>query len=199
VKLEDYRALFMVATLGCALVVTIPAIGLIVPSEGGSESFSELWLLGSNHLTTGYPFNVGPNEECGVFVGVGNHIGDSQHYRVYVKFSNGSSFLPDVDAGMPSVLSPLYEFRFFVDDGGVWESAVSFWFEDVAIEGDVLVVGDITINGVSFPVDVSTVWDPENEGYFFELFFELWRYDVEYNMFKFDDRFVGLRLNMTSS
>jgi hypothetical protein len=189
----------MVAILGCALVVTFPALGLIVPSEGGSERFSELWLLGPHHMTTGYPSNVGSGEECGVFVGVGNHMGTSQCYRVYVKFSNDTEFLPDVDEGVPSVLPPLYEFRFFVDDGGVWESAVSFWFEDIAVEDDVLVVGDVTINGMSFPVDASTVWDPENEGYFFELFFELWRYDVEYNRFSFDDRFVGLRLNMTSS
>jgi len=37
--------------------------------------------------------------------------------------------------------------------------------------------------------------DSEKEGYFFEL----WRYDVEYDGFRFDDRFVGLWLNMTVS
>jgi hypothetical protein len=31
------------------------------------------------------------------------------------------------------------------------------------------------------------------------LFFELWRYDVEYDLFRFDNRFVGLWLNMTAS
>lgn len=197
-KLEDYRTLFMVATLGCALVVSFPALELMVPSEGGSEKFSELWLLGPDHMTTGYPSNVGPNEEYGVFLGVGNHMGDSEYYRVYVKFSNNTELFPDVDGGIPSILPPVYEFRLFVDDGGVWESAVAFWFEDVIVEDDFLVVGNVTINGLSIPIDASTVWDPENEGYFFELFFELWRYDVEYEMFRFDGRFVGLRLNMTA-
>lgn len=197
-NLEDYRTLFLVVTLGLALVAASPVLGVVVPFGGGSERFSEFWLLGPDHMAEGYPFNVRAGEEYSVFVGVGNHMGGSEYYRVYVKLGNGTEFLPDIDGGVPSSLSPLYEFRFFVGDGGVWESAVTFGFEDVDVEGDVLVVGDIVIDGVSFPVGVSAVWDAEKEGYFFVLFFELWRYDVEYDSFKFDDRFVGLWLNMTA-
>lgn len=197
VKLEEIRALFIVVTLGCALVVAIPALELILPYGGGSENFSELWILGPNHMAENYPSDVRGGKEYGVFVGVGNQMGNPEYYRVYVKFSNGTEFLPDIDGGVASSLSPLYEFRFVVDVGEVWESAVSFWFEDVLLEGDTLVVGDLTINGKTFSVDASTVWDPEKEGYFFELFFELWRYDIEYEQFRFDDRFVGLGLNMT--
>ena len=196
-NLEEYRVLFLVVTLGCALVAVSPVVGLVVP-QGGSERFSEFWLLGPDHMAEGYPFVVGVGEVYSVFVGVGNHMGGSEYYMVYVKFSNGTEFLPDIDGGVASSLSPLYEFRFFVGDGEVWESPVAFGFEGVVVEGDVLVVGDVVINGVSFPVDVSVVWDSEREGYFFELFFELWRYDIEYDRFRFDDRFVGLWLNMTA-
>ena len=126
-------------------------------------------------------------------------MGGSEYYRVYVKFGGGAESLPDIDGSLPSVLSPLYEYRFFVGDGEVWESPVTFGFEDVVVDGDVFVVGDVTVNGVSFPVDASAVWDSEDSGYFFVIFFELWRYDVEYDRFRFDDRFVGLWLNMTGS
>jgi hypothetical protein len=198
VNLEEYRTLFMVATLGLALVAASPALGVVLP-EVGSERFSEFWLLGPDHMAEGYPFSVGAGEEYSVFVGVGNHMGCSKYYRVYVKLGNGSEFLPDIDGGVPSSLSPVYEYRFFVGDSEVWESAVTFGFEDVAVEGDVLSVGKVVLDGEGFPVDASVVWDSEKGGYFLVLFFELWRYDVEYDLFRFDDRFVGLWLNITAS
>jgi hypothetical protein len=198
VNLEEYRTLFMVATLGLALVAASPALGVVLP-EVGSERFSEFWLLGPNHMIGDYPSNVVSGEVYNVFLGVENHMGGSEYYRVYVKFGSGSEFLPDIDGGVPSVLSPLYEWQFFVGDGGVWESAVTFGFEDVVVEGDVLSVGGVVVDGEGFPVDVSVVWDSEKGGYFFVLFFELWCYDVEYDSFRFDDRFVGLWLNMTAS
>jgi uncharacterized membrane protein len=199
VKLEDIRTLFIMTTLVVGLVVASPALGIIVPFGGSSEQFSELWLLGPDHMAEGYPFNVSEGEGYSVFVGVGNHMGGSQYYRVCVKLGNGSEVLPDIDGGVPSSLSPVYEYRFFVGDGEVWESAVAFGFEDVAIEGTVLSIGEVVVDGEGFPVDASTVWDPDKEGYLLVLFFELWRYDMESNIFRFDDRFVGLWLNMTAS
>jgi hypothetical protein len=187
----------MVATLGLALVAASPALSVIVPFGSDSEQFSEFWLLGPDHMAEGYPFNVGEGEEYSVFVGVANHMGGSEYYRVCVKFSNGIGSIPV--GGVPSSLSPLYEYRFFVGDGEVWESLMTFRFEELSVEANVLVVANVTINGVSFPIDASAVWDSESEGYFFELFFELWRYDVELHSFGFDSRAVGLRLNMSKT
>jgi len=197
VNLEEYRTLFIVVTLVLALVAASPVLGVVVP-QGGSERFSEFWLLGPTHMAEGYPFNVRAGEVYSVFVGVGNHLGGSEYYMIYVKFRNSTQNLPDIDSSEPSSLDPLFEFRFFVSDGEVWKAPVTFLFEDVIVEGDVLFVGDVTINGVSFPVDVSAVWDSEDGGYFFQLFFELWRYDVELDSLRFDDRFVGIWLNMTA-
>jgi len=199
VNLDDYRALFLVVTLGLALIVASPLFGVIVPFGGGSERFSEFWLLGPSHMAEGYPFNVTAGEEYRVFVGVGNHMGGSEYYMVSVKFRNSSQSLPDITGSEPSSLPTLYEYRFFVGDGEVWEMPVTFGFEDVVVEGDFLVVGDVTVDGVVFPVDVSAVGDVERGGCFFQLFFELWRYDVMSESFRFDDRFVGLWLNMTGS
>ena len=75
---------------------------------------------------------------------------------------------------------------------------MSFGFEDVVLEGDVLTLGDIVIEEVSFPVDVSAIWDVERGGYFFQLFFELWRYDVVSESYSFVGRYVGFWINMTT-
>ncbi len=195
-NLEEYRVLFLVVTLGLALVAASPVLGVVVP-QVGSERFSEFWLLDAWNRTEYYPFVVGVDEEYRVFVGVDNHMGDSEYYMVNVKFRNSTQSLPDINGSLPSILSPLYEYRFFVGDGEVWESPVTFGFQDVVVEGDVLSVGNVIVNGVSFPVDASTSWDSEMGGYFFQLFFELWRYDVELDSFGFDDRFVGIWLSMT--
>jgi len=198
VSLEDYRVLFIVVTLGLSLVVASPALSAVV-SFGESEEFSEFWLLGPWHMAEGYPFDVGVNETYSVFVGVGNHMGGSEYYRVFVKFRNSSEPLPDVNGSLPSVLPPLYEFRFFVGDGEVWESRLDFGFEDVFLEGDVVSVGDVVVNGVVFGVNASASWDSEYDGYYFQLFFELWRYDLASQGFRFHNRFVALWLNMTVS
>ena len=198
-NLEDYRILFIVATLGLSLVVASPALSAVVPFEGGSERFSELWLLGPWHMAEGYPFDVGVNETYSVFVGVGNHMGSSEYYRVYVKFRNSSQPLPDIDNAVPSSLLALYEFRFFVGNGETWESLLNFGFEDVFLDGDSVFVGGVVINGVVFGVDSSASWDSEYSGFYFQLFFELWRYDLTSQRFEYHNRFVGLWLNMTVS
>jgi uncharacterized membrane protein len=195
--LEEYRTLFMVATLVLALVAASPALSVVLPFQGGSERFSKLWLLGPDHVVEDYPFNVTVGETYSVFVGVGNHMGCSEYYVVYVKFRNSTQPLPDADGYMPSSLPPLYEFRFLVADGEAWESPVTFAFQDVSFQDDSVFVGGVSINGVAFPVDASVVWSSENIGFYFQLFFELWRYDKTLQSFRFYDRFVGIWMNMT--
>jgi uncharacterized membrane protein len=199
VNLKGYRMLFIVGTLVVALIVASPGLATIVPLQSGSEEFSELWLLGSDHMAEGYPFNVGVGVQYKVFVGVGNHMSTSENYIVYVKLRNVTQPLSDTENSVPSSLPPLYEYRFFVDDKEVWESLVTFGFEDATVKGDVLSVGDIIVNGVAFSVDVSARWDSEGGGFAFQLFFELWRYNDVSSSFSFDNQFVGLWLNVTAS
>jgi hypothetical protein len=199
VNLEDYRVLFFVATLGLALVAASPALSVVVPFGGGYERFSEFWLLGPGHMAEDYPFDVAVGEEYSVFVGVGNHMGCSEYYVVYVKFRNGTQLLPDIDNSVASPLSPLYEFRFFLADGDSWESLLTFSFQDVSFEDDSAYVGVVTVNDVAFSVESFSVWDSENIGFYFQLFFELWRYDVVSQGFRFHNRFVGIWLNIMAS
>ena len=198
-KLEEYRTVFAAGSLILMLVAAAPTVSLFVAFPEGSERFSELWLLGPNHMAEDYPFNLRANETYSVFVGVGNHLGGSSYYLVYVKFRNQTEPLPNATVSEPSPLSPLYEFRFFVDDGDTWEEPLTFSVLEASRDYDFMFVDRLSVNDVVFPVNASARWDSENDGFYFQLFFELWLYNVTSQSFGFHDRYVGIWLNVTGS
>lgn len=198
-NLETYHTLFFVVTLGLALFAAYPALCMVVPFQSSSEQFSELWLFGSGHAAENYPFNVSAGDVYTVFVCLGNRMNRSEYYLIRVNFRNTTLSFLNVNSSEPSSLLSPYEFRVFVDDGAVWESPVTFSFQNLSIDNDTLSLGDITINGTVFPFDAFMSWDPENSGFYFQLFFELWRYDIPLNTFSFTNQTVRLWLNMTNS
>jgi len=196
-NLEEYRTVFAAGSLVTMLIVAAPTLGLIVPFPTGMERFSEFWVLGPNHMAEDYPFNVRVNESYSVFVGVGNHMGVSSYYLVYVKFRNQTQPLPNATASEPSPLPPLYEYQAFVADGGTWEAPLTFRILEVSRNDDYMLIDRLSINDVVFVVNSSAVWDSEYKGFYYQLFLELWLYDVTLQSFKFHNRFVGIWLNMT--
>ena len=197
-NLQNLHTLSLVIIIGLTLIAASSIINIVMSPRDSSGQFSELWLLGPSHRAEDYPFDVSAGETYNVYVGVNNHMDSTEQYKVYIKFCNGTRPLPDSEAGITS-LSPLYEYQFVVEDDETWESLTNFGFSDIVVESDVLSVGEMTINGTTFPVDVSAVWDSENEGYLFQLFFELWRYDSDAGNFSFDSRFVGIWFNVAAS
>lgn len=194
-NLEDYQTVFTITVLGLILVAASPTISLYLPSSG--EHFSELWVLGPNHIAEDYPFNVVVGEEYRVFVGVSCHMGKSTYYMVYVKFRNQTHPLPNATASVPSSLPPLYEFQTFIEDGDSWEEQVNFTILDVSVTNNSTLVGHLAVNDVVFGVNCLATWDSACEGFFYQLFFELWVYDDAMGNFQYHDRFVGVWLNMT--
>ena len=192
--LKDYRNLFAVCSLVLSFFAITPTLDLFV-SFNVEERFSELSILGPTHMAKDYPFDVRVNSEESLFVTVGNHMGESIYYMVYVKFRNQTQSFPS-DA-MPSSLAPLYEFRVFLLDGEKWDGIVRFKFLEVLQVGDVVRVRKMLINNVIFEMDSSSTWDFEYDGFYFQLFFELWIYGASSRSFKYHDRFVGVWLNMT--
>jgi len=196
-NLEEYRTVFTTGSLVLMLIAAAPALSLIIAFPGGSERFSELWLLGPNHLAEDYPFNVGVNETYSVFVGVGNHMGVSSYYLVYVKFRNQTQQLPNSTTSEPSPLPPLYEFRFVLSDGEVWEAPLTFAIENVLLQQNFSIVQNISINDISFQVNYTSTWDSDRNGFYYQMFFELWLYNMTSSSFQYHNRFVGIWLNMT--
>ena len=189
--------MFQVGSLAFVLLAASPALSLVVSFPRGGESFSELWLLGPNHMAEDYPFNVQAGEDYSLFLGVGNHLGHSAYYLVYAKFRNQTQPLPNASSSEPSSLSSLYTFEFFLADGDVWETPVIFQVLSASFQGNVVVVDRISVDDRAFQVGCSLTWDSENSGFYFQLFFELWLFNSTRSSFQFHDRFVGIWLNMT--
>jgi len=198
-NLEEYRTVFAVTSLALVLVAAAPTLSMVVPFPRGGERFSELWVLGPNHMAEDYPFNVRVGEQHSVFVGVGNHMGSSAYYTVYVKLRNQTQPLPNATESTPSPLPPLYEFGAFVVDGESWEAPLTFTLSEASRFENSCLVGRVMINDMVFSVDSPSTWDSENNGFYYQLFLELWLYDVTSRSFQYHNRFVGIWLNVTAS
>ena len=197
-KLEDYRIVLVASGLIVALILASPTLGLVLRLPGGEE-FSELWVLDPRHMAEDYPFNVTAGVNYLVYVDVRNHMGSSAYYIVYVKFGNETEPLPNSKAGTPSALVPLYEYRLFLEDNSSDEIALTFSFSNVSFSENRSTVGIVTINGVQSILGESVSWDNVSNGYYYQLFMELWIYDSISGGFNYHNRFVSLWLNMTAS
>jgi hypothetical protein len=197
-KLENYKIVFAVVGLIGVLLCASPTLGLFLHLPEG-ERFSELWVLGPNHMAEDYPFNVRVKENYLVYVGVGNHMGSSAYYVVYVKFRNQFESLPNATTETPSPLVPLYEYRVFLEDGESWEAPLWFSFSGVSSFQNVSLVEVLVLNGYVFNVEKLAYWNVEENGYYYQLFMELWIYNVESGSLRFHNRFVSIWLNMTGT
>ena len=124
-KLGDYKLIFVVVALVGVLLIASPAIAGVIRAPAG-EAFSELYLLGPERLAQGYPSNIALGQNYTVYVNVGNHLGSSAYYVLYVKLSNPSDKLPNTTLGTLSSLQSLYEYRFSIQDSSVWQHLLSF-------------------------------------------------------------------------
>jgi len=208
-KLTEFRILFLIVTLVLALIAASPALSLI-PLTSDAERFSELWLLGPEHKAENYPFNVSVNEQYNIYVGVGNQLDELAYYAVYMKLYNQTNLPTNSSTAEPSFLPPLYEFRFALSDEQVWEAPLTFSVDYVLLQQNVtlnnvtiiqqhIAFNTISINGNTFPVNSISTWDADKNGFYFQIFFELWLYNVNSSNFQYHNRAVRLLLNMTDS
>jgi hypothetical protein len=131
---------------------------------------------------------------------VSDHLGSAAYYEVQVKLRNGTEPLPNATTGVPSSLPELYRFRAFAVDSETWESNLTFRLPDKFDPvRNVSHIGKIVINNIAYDVNKSVEWDAANNGYYCQIFLELWVYDVVSSGFQYHDRFVGLWLNLTAS
>jgi len=196
-NVEVHRGWFIAGSLALMLTAATPALALFIRLPNGSERFSELWLLGPSHKAEDYPFNVRVNETYSIYAGVGNRLGYSAYYMVYVKFRNQTQPLPIDSNATPSTLHTLYEFNFFIRDGEVWETLLNFKILDAESSNESMSVNNLSINEIPSGVDSLSVWDEARNGFYYQLFFELWLYNMTSQHFQYHNRFVGIWLNVT--
>lgn len=196
-QLRTCKQIFIGAWLVGILVLAIPSLTLVRLPSG--EKFSELYLLGPGHMTEGYPFNVTAGEDSSVFIGVVNHLGYVAYYDIKVKLRNATEPLPNATMGLPSDLPELLVFHAFVGKDQTWETTLNFAFLNVVIGDNASRIGNVTFNNATYTVNKSATWDSANNGYYYEVFMELWAWDSVSNAFNYNNRFVGLWLNLTAT
>ena len=198
-SLNEYSVLFVTVTGILVLLVASPALSrlLVLPR---TEFFTELWILDSNRRAEDYPFNITRNRTYTVFLGIGNRLGHCSYYLVKVKFRNQTQSAPDSFNRTPSSLPALFNITAFVADEEVWELPLTFSF-DYGYNETLLRVDSytLTLNDVVLDMKNYTVaWDSEKNGFFGDLFLELWLRNTATGGFQYHERFVSLRLNITA-
>jgi len=197
--IKDYRNIFFVASLLGSLALASPVISLILPPRA-KERFSEIHMLGSGRMAEKYPFNVKSSETYRLILGVGNHMGSSSYYAIHVKIRDHGERPPNVSENDPSPSPTVCEYRVFVANDEIIEKSINFSLNFYLLSNDkCCIIKSLTINDVVFDVNKTVEWDSEKEGFFINLFFELWIYDLKIEDFFFHNRFVGIWLNMTDA
>ncbi len=194
-KLGDCKLIFIVVALIGSLLIASPTIADAIRIPDG-EPFSELYLLGPECMAQNYPSNIAIGQNYSVYINVGNHLGSSAYYLLYVKLANATDQLPDTPLGAPSPLEPLYEYRFSIPDNTNWQSQLQFSVSKATIQGNNSQINTLTINGITYNVEKFAKWDSNNTKFAYRLFFELWTYN-ETGAVEFSHRFVSLQLNLT--
>ncbi len=197
-KLEGYKLVFVAVGLIGVLLIATPALAGAIRLPGGAK-FSELYLLGPDQMAANYPFNIAVGQNYSVYVGVGNQLGSSAYYVLYVKLGNETDQMPNNTLGTPSSLPPLYEYRFSIQDSMNWESLLTFSVSNASIQGNNSQINTLQINGIAFNVDKPAMWDSNSTTFKYQLLFELWIYNDKSNSIEYNNRFVDLMLNLTSS
>ncbi|MBX5327269.1 MAG: DUF1616 domain-containing protein [Candidatus Bathyarchaeia archaeon] len=197
-SLDEYKLVLVSVFLVLVLVAASPTLSMVIDWPAG-ERFTELWVLGPGHMAEGYPFDVRENMSYSVFLGMSNRMGGLEYYVAFVKFRNQTEPLPNATTGEPSIVTSSFEYRVFLSAGEVWEKNVTFSFSGVSLEGDMCRVSYLVVDGFSSFVNKTATWDAANKGYYFQVFFELWRYNATTSVFEYHNRFVSLWLNMTAT
>jgi uncharacterized membrane protein len=200
---QEYKTLIFVVTAIAALLVASPALQrlLVYPQ---TEFFTEMWLLGPEHMAENFPANITINTDYKIFLGIGNHLGSAAYYSIQVKFRNQTQSAPYTFNRTASSLSPLYSMAAFVADKETWELPITFSLDYTYSENtdnatlSKVNVRSITFNGAKLYLEgFSATLDSENSGFFGYLFFELWIYNGTTGGFQYHQRYTSLKLNMT--
>lgn len=185
-----------ISILGLLIIVSTLFIGIIkLPEE---KYFSEIYLLGPEQMAQNYPFNIIPNQNYSVYLGVGNHLGATTYYIVNVMLLNNEQMFPESYSEISSSIETLYRCRFLIQNDERFEYPLIFSIANVSIYENKLKVGNLFINGIDYPVNITTLWDSKDSTFEYRLIFELWKFNSNNWLIQSDGTWVSLRLNATS-
>lgn len=197
---RQYNGLFLIVTMLLALFVLSPALERLLALPR-TTSFTEFWIVDSNHRAENLPFNISRNHDYSTLLEISNYLGHCAYYLIEVKLRNQNQPTRDRSYEIGTNLGPLFNITACVQDDGTWELPLTFSFE-YELNETLSRVGfhTLTLNGIPLDMGVlnyTATWDSEKEGFYEMLLFELWLYNVTLSSFQYHNRAVWLWLNMT--
>ena len=81
---ENVWGRVLAITLVVAILGAVGALGYVIVTPKGGETFTEFYILGPRGEAAGYPGELRVGEESSVIVGIVNHEGKEASYRVEV-------------------------------------------------------------------------------------------------------------------
>ena len=197
-NLENAKLFYGLFCVLLSLIILSPILFSVIAFPEG-DGFTELWLLGSNHKIESGALNVFERKPYTVYLGVANHMGDLEYYKVCVKLRHQDEPLPDRVNELHSPLEPIFEYHLFLSNNETWGEEFLFSFENVTLEENISRVSRLSIYGYDMSMDKIVAWDEESMGFYCQLFFELWIYNSTALDFQFHNRYVSLWLNLTNT
>lgn len=189
-SLHQYKALILIVTAVSALLIASPVIQQFI-AYSQTDYLTELSLFGPYHNAT-YPYNIVSDNAYQFYLDVTNHLGSSTYYVIEVKFRNQTQSSADSFNHSSSELPPLSQITFFAADKQTVELPFTVTF-NYHLKNMQIEFSEITING--FPIkfkSTSIVWDSQRNGFFGNLFFELWIFNGTVGSFQYNQRYVSL-------
>lgn len=197
-NLQQYKFVFIAIGLIGVLLIASPVFADVI-SFPSSEHFSELYILGPEQMATNIPFNIVAGQNYLIYLGVGNQLDSCTHYVTYIKLRNQTEPFPDKVTQSDSSLAPLYEYRIFIQKGVNWTSPMTFSVQNITFSNNQSILGRLIINDLEFDVNKLAQFDEINNGYFYQIFIELWISNPTIEKLEYQNRFVYFWFNLTST
>lgn len=196
--LQKYKALILVITAVSTLFIASPLLQKLVYFPQ-TVFFTELSLFGPYNNAT-YPSNVTVGADYRLYLNVNNHLGTQASYVIKPKFGNQTQFTPDSFNHTSSILPSLGDITFSLADNKFIQLPinVSFQYNVDKNNSRQLDMQSIVLNGETIDVSNTTIaWNSGKNGFYGNLFFELWLLNDTTNALQYDQRYVSLWLKMS--
>jgi hypothetical protein len=194
--LQKYKGLILVIAAVSTLFIASPLLQNVTFFPQ-TVFFSELSLFGPYNNAT-YPSNITVGSDLRLYLNVDNHLGSAASYVIKPKFGNQTSFTPDSFSHTSSVLPSLGDIPLSLPDNKSQQLPidVSFQYKIDANNPRQLDMQSITINGATIADSTKISWNTEKDGFYGNLFFELWLHNETINDFQYNQRYVSLWVKM---
>ncbi|MCW4009499.1 MAG: DUF1616 domain-containing protein [Candidatus Bathyarchaeota archaeon] len=194
-NLNDYKLIFIVTGLIGILLISSPAIGMVLhlPME---QPFSSIFLLGSTQKFSDYPYNVTEGTTYPLHLCVENREGEAAYYKVEMGLRNRTDLIGNETDNVQNPTQPLLEHKFLCQNGQIVQKPLNFMISNVTYSSNQSVINKIAVNGVKFEVNTLSIWDSEKQGFPYEIFFDLYIYKTSVGSFESLNQSLNLKLNL---